>query len=269
MRIDSRNRRIDKEIVPKIIRSAYCLIKSFLSSSPVRDLGSDMTTTTTLANIFMKIRVCSITKLHALEYVGFHFDAFHLGALILWEDSGLGKYQPIGEETRNIASQTNLFYGCFAFLGADATIKSQSIFHRAIRAHKLTQHHSPSSSSLPIEDSQGQLHRLSEHKHINDVRKQTRCRHAVGDAEVVSNRQCPREPHCEFHMILVCTAMSTLGRETREWIITRRRNLCCLDFKDERAGYRSKNTLVLNKNDILFRVEVNVPFVILAAIRSL
>lgn len=83
MRIDSKNRKVSKEIVPKTIRSAYCLVKVFLSSSPVRDLGSDMTTTTSSATFFMEIRVCSVTKLHALEYVGFHFDAFHLGTLIL------------------------------------------------------------------------------------------------------------------------------------------------------------------------------------------
>lgn len=89
MRIDSRNRKVSKEIVPKIIRSAHCLVKVFLSSSPVRDLGSDMTTTTFLSNIFHEIRVYSVTKLHALENVGFYFDAFHLGTLILREDSGL------------------------------------------------------------------------------------------------------------------------------------------------------------------------------------
>ena len=48
-----------------------------------------MTTTTFLSNIFHEIRVYSVTKLHALENVGFYFDAFHLGTLILREDSGL------------------------------------------------------------------------------------------------------------------------------------------------------------------------------------
>lgn len=76
---------------------------------------------------------------------------------------------------RNVASRSNLFYDCFAFLGTDTTNKSQSNFHRATRPNKLTQHHSPSSSSLPIEDFQGQLQRLSGPKHIKDVQKRTRC----------------------------------------------------------------------------------------------
>jgi len=125
--IYSRNRKVSKEIVPTVIQYAHCLVNAFLSSSPVRDLGLDMTTTMPSAFFSFKARVWSVTKFHAFEYVGFHLDAFHLGTLVLWEDSGLGE-EGINNCGRNTADRANLFRNCFALLGTHTTIQTWSNF---------------------------------------------------------------------------------------------------------------------------------------------
>ena len=214
MRIDSRNRKVSKEIVPKIIRSAHCLVKVFLSSSPVRDLGSDMTTTTFLSNIFHGDQGILSYQTSCPRKCW-----FLLWCLSSWDlDIARGQWPMKKLTNRQETWQVGptFFATVLRFLVLTLQMKGSQIcivLQDLINSPSITLHLPLLYRSKTFEDS---CTELSWPKHINNVQKRTRCRHAIGNAEVVSNRQCPREPHSESHMVLVCTAMSVLSRESRE-----------------------------------------------------